>query len=277
MKCRVGVVAASLWALACTGPMGPMGPAGVQGEPGESGEPGADGAPGEKGEKGDSGGRGEPGVQGLRGEVVSYGVDVVNVVAGIAEMADALVIVQCSEDDENFRLGSGTKTAQGTVITAEHVISDMTSCDIFSEAPIKLLGTATSFTQQGDRDQAELEVDWTEEGDAIEGLVPDLGVQPEVGAFVVVVGHPGVGASIFLEHQYTTGYVTSADPGSTLDNLGWGRYWEHGYATDAVAWHGNSGGPVFDEDGVWIGILVGAFNGSERNEGPDLSLVIPLL
>ena len=114
-------------------------------------------------------------------------------------------------------------------------------------------------------------------GDAIEGLVPDLGVQPEVGAFVVVVGHPGVGASIFLEHQYTTGYVTSADPGSTLDNLGWGRYWEHGYATDAVAWHGNSGGPVFDEDGVWIGILVGAFNGSERNEGPDLSLVIPLL
>jgi S1-C subfamily serine protease len=94
---------------------------------------------------------------------------------------------------------------------------------------------------------------------------------------VIVVGHPGVGASIFLEHQYTTGFVTSADPGDTLQNLGWGSYWERGYATDAVAWHGNSGGPVFDEDGTWIGILVGAFNGSARNEGPDLTLVLPLL
>jgi S1-C subfamily serine protease len=153
----------------------------------------------------------------------------------------------------------------------------MGSCDIFSEAPIKLLGTATHFTQVGERDQAELEVTWTEDGEAIEGLVPELGVQPEVGTFVVVVGHPGVGTSIFLEHQYTTGYVTSADPSETLDNLGWGDYWERGYATDAVAWHGNSGGPVFDEDGIWIGILVGAFNGGEKNEGPDLSLVLPLL
>ena len=245
--------------------MGPMGP---QGDPGE---PGAQGEQGVQGERGDSG---EVGLQGLPGD---DGVDVVNVVGRIAEKATALVIVQCSEDGEDFRLGSGTKTAQGTVITAEHVVDDMTSCDIFSEAPITLLGTATVFTQEGARDQAELDVTWTEAGEEIVGLEPELGVQPEVGSFVVVVGHPGVGASIFLEHQYTTGYVTSADPGDTLQNLGWGRYWERGYATDAVAWHGNSGGPVFDEDGTWIGILVGAFNGSETNEGPDLSLVLPLL
>lgn len=251
--------------------MGPMGP------PGEAGADGADGAPGPRGEKGDPGDRGEMGLQGLRGEPGEYGVDVVNAVGRIAEKAAALVIVQCSQDGKSFRLGSGTKTAYGTVITAEHVIDDMESCDIFSEAPITLLGRAKSFEQQGNRDQAELTVDWTEAGASIEGLIPELGVHPEVGTFVVVVGHPGVGASIFLEHQYTTGYVTSANPGATLDNLGWGRYWEHGYATDAVAWHGNSGGPVFDEDGVWIGILVGAFNGSERNLGPDLSLVLPML
>lgn len=227
-----------------------------------------------RGEQGESG---DPGLQGLRGEPGDDGVDVLNAVGRIAEKADALVIVQCSEDGESFRLGSGTKTAYGTVITAEHVIEDMTSCDIYSEAPITLLGTTTHFIQQGERDQAELDVTWTADGEAIEGLVPELGVQPPVGSFVIVVGHPGVGASIFLEHQYTTGYVTSADPGDTLENLGWGDYWERGYATDAVAWHGNSGGPVFDEDGVWIGILVGAFNGSSRNEGPDLSLVIPLL
>lgn len=242
--------------------------------PGAQGETGAQG---EKGDKGDPGEPGEAGLRGLPGEAGADGLDVVNVVGQIAEMASALVIVQCSEDGENFRLGSGTKTTNGTVITAEHVVDDMTSCDIFSEAPIVLLGTATAFTQEGVRDQAELDVTWTAKGREVEGIEPALGVQPEVGAFVVVVGHPGVGASIFLEHQYTTGYVTSADPGDTLRNLGWGRYWERGYATDAVAWHGNSGGPVFDENGTWIGILVGAFNGSETNEGPDLSLVLPLL
>jgi S1-C subfamily serine protease len=262
---------------ACAGPVGPMGPAGPEGEPGATGETGATGEPGAKGEKGDPGDPGAMGLQGLRGQDGEDGVDVVNVVGRIAEKADSLVIVQCSADGQSFRLGSGTKTTNGTVITADHVVNDMASCDIFSEAPITLLGSATVFSQEDDRDQAELDVTWTDAGEGIPGLTPALGVQPEVGAFVVVVGHPGVGASIFLEHQYTTGFVTSADPSDTLQNLGWGQYWNRGYATDAVAWHGNSGGPVFDEDGTWIGILVGAFNGGPENEGPDLSLVLPLL
>ena len=254
-----------------------MGPEGEPGEPGAVGATGADGAQGPQGEKGDPGDQGAVGLQGLPGANGSNGVDVANAVGRIAERADALVIVQCTQDGDNYRLGSGTKTSTGTVITAEHVIADMSSCDIFSEAPITLLGSTTEFVQQGERDQAELTVTWTDDGDAIEGLTPEIGVQPELGDFVVVVGHPGVGSSIFLEHQYTTGFVTSANPAETLDDLGWGTYWERGYATDAVAWHGNSGGPVFSADGTWIGILVGAFNGGRQNEGPDLSLVLPIL
>jgi S1-C subfamily serine protease len=52
--------------------------------------------------------------------------------------------------------------------------------------------------------------------------------------------------------------------------------WASSWSTDAVAWHGNSGGPVFDAHGNWIGVLVGAFNGGPDNEGPDLSVVLPL-
>ena len=92
--------------------MGPEGPAG------ETGPAGADGADGARGEKGDPGDRGDMGLQGLRGEPGDDGVDVVNTVGRIAEKASALVIVQCTEDRNSFRLGSGTKTAYGTVITA---------------------------------------------------------------------------------------------------------------------------------------------------------------
>ena len=126
-----------------------------------------------------------PGITGMAGcwhatgTPITWGDDVMSVLMGtlpeddlVAHMqtADALVIIQCTEDGDNYRLGSGTKTAAGTVITAEHVIADMTSCDIFSEAPIKLLGTTSEFAQQGERDQAELTVTWTDDGNA--GTVP---------------------------------------------------------------------------------------------------------
>ena len=52
-------------------------------------------------------------------------------------------------------------------------------------------------------------------------------------------------------------------------------YWQSSWSTDAVAWHGNSGGPVFNA-GEWVGILVGGFNGGPDNAGPDLSIVLPL-
>lgn len=273
MKRRVVVLG---WILAACGEPGPMGPPGPPGERGEQGEPGPAGEPGAPGEPGPAGPPGVPGERGLPGADGEDGIDVANVVGGVAEDAEALVIVQCTEDGSSFQLGSGTKTSSGTVLTAEHVVHDARVCDIFSEEPIELLGTSRSFEQRGARDQVELEVAWTDEGEAITGLTPVHGVRPEVGAFVVVVGHPGVGASIFLEHVYSTGFVTAADPAETLERLGYGEYWADGYATDAVAWHGNSGGPVFDEHGAWIGMLVGSFNGDRHNLGPDLSLVIPL-
>jgi len=253
-----------------------MGPTGPRGEKGGQGEPGLQGEAGPTGEPGPVGLQGEQGLRGLAGDDGQDAIDVANIVGDVAEDADALVIVQCTNDGDSYQLGSGAKTREGTVLTAHHVAGDMDSCDIFSEQPITLLGSMTSVSQRGSRDQVELGVEWTEAGEEVAGLVPRFNVRPAVGEFIVVVGHPGVGANIFLEHSYTTGYVTAADPEETLRQLGYGEYWAQGYATDAVAWHGNSGGPVFDEDGVWVGMLVGSFNGDRHNLGPDLSLVIPL-
>jgi S1-C subfamily serine protease len=222
---------------------------------------------------------GTPGALGERGPDGAAALDVVNVVAGIAANSEALVIVTCT-NGEIAGTGSGTKTANGTVITAQHVTDGATSCEILSAAPVTLLGSATVFSQQGVRDQVELAVVWTPEGDAITGLSPRLDVQPSIGDFVVVVGHPGIYDGLSLEPQYTTGFVTANDLSETLASVpalvSTGPYWERGWSTDAVAWHGNSGGPVFNEAGEWIGLLVGAFNGGLDNLGPDLSVVIPL-
>jgi hypothetical protein len=39
---------------------------------------------------------------------------------------------------------------------------------------------------------------------------------------------------------------------------------------------GQRWGPAFNQQGEWIGVLVGAFNGAARNERPDRSIVTPL-
>jgi S1-C subfamily serine protease len=266
-------------ASGCEGPPGPMGPQGIQGEQGQDGAVGLQGPKGDTGEPGTplGDGSGGQGTLTLDGNAGGYGVDVANLVGEIAEHADAFVIVQCTTDGETFSFGSGTKTDSGTVITADHVVDDHTTCDVFSESPVQHLGSVEDYAQQGSRDQMELVVDWNEAGEAIAGVEPLIGVRPALGEFIVVVGHPGVGSNLSLEHQYTTGFVTSADAAATLANLARETYWSEGYTTDAVAWHGNSGGPVFNDAGEWIGLLVGSFNGSADNTGPDLTVAIPLL
>jgi S1-C subfamily serine protease len=257
-----------------------MGPPGLQGQPGQDGAVGLQGPQGEPGAAGENvtDPAGSPeGTLTLDGSAGRYGIDVANLVGKIAVHSAAFVIVQCTTDGETFSFGTGTKTDSGSVMTADHVVDDNTTCDVFSESPVQHLGSVEDFAQQGSRDQMELIVDWNDEGEAIEGVEPVIDQRPVLGEFVVVVGHPGVGSNLSLEHQYTTGFVTSADAAATLANLARATYWSEGYTTDAVAWHGNSGGPVFNEEGEWIGLLVGSFNGSADNTGPDLTVAIPIL
>ena len=124
-------------------------------------------------------------------------------------------------------------------------------------------------------------MNWNADGTAIAGITPQLGLIPNVGDLVTVVGNPGAYDGLTLEHQYTTGSVTSTSLAGTLAEVpafsAQPTLWSQAWATDAVSWHGDSGGPVFDANGDWIGILVGGFNGATDNEGPNLSIVLPLL
>jgi S1-C subfamily serine protease len=244
-----------------------------------NGANGRDGVPGERGTQGERGAEGADGAPGARGPAGTSAVSTSEIVEGIAAKASAIVIVECT-DGVSFGDGSGTKTDTGTVITALHVVEDMTACRVYSESPVALLGNMTDHTQRAGRDEVELTVDWTADAANIAGLAPHLGVVPSIGELVTVVGHPGLYDGLALEHQYTTGFVTATHLQGTFATVpalaDWAAVWSQAWSTDAVAWHGNSGGPVFDADGNWIGILVGAFNGGADNAGPDLSVVLPL-
>jgi len=82
----------------------------------------------------------------------------------------------------------------------------------------------------------------------IDGSVPylDLGAMPGLLDEVYIVGSP---ENIYFENNITKGVIT---------NLGvsW-NIWTDALVADAVAWWGNSGGPLFNTDGQVIGILVG--------------------
>ncbi|MEO8180640.1 MAG: trypsin-like peptidase domain-containing protein [Deltaproteobacteria bacterium] len=241
-----------------------------------NGANGSDGAPGSQGLTGEAG---EPGARGPTGATGSGVVSTSEIVAGVVAKAAAIVIVECT-DGKGYGTGSGTKTSVGTVLTAQHVVDELPDCSIYSESPLVLLGTATAYSQRAGRDQVELTVDWTAAGASIEGVPRQLSRVPSIGDFITVVGHPAVYDGLALEHQYTTGLVTATNLRATFETVpelaGMAASWARGWSTDAVVWHGNSGGPVFDANGDWIGILVGGFNADRHNDGPDLSVVLPL-
>lgn len=238
---------------------------------------------------GNNGVNGTNGLNGADGQSGKDALNIANIVSEIHTHDDAFVIIEskfcqvvdCLTGTVQFATGSGTKTADGNVITAFHVVNDDTllyaGSQIYS-ADMIFLGSSSSNTQNSSRDQATMNVAWNATGNAITGLTPRLNVSVDTGDLVVVVGHPGVYDTLSFEAQYTSGFVTADDASLTLSTptFNAATFWSGGYVVDAVAWHGNSGGPVFNELGEWIGMLVGAYNGGDTNQGPDLSVVIPI-
>jgi hypothetical protein len=245
----------------------------------ETYEPICDGVDGPMGAPGEIGATGATGARGPIGAAGQDAQNVADVLALIRPKNSSVLLVECT-DGTTFSQASGTKTTAGTVITAEHVVRGVTSCDLFSAAPVTLVGSMLSSAQRGERDEVEMQVEWTSQGAVLRGLEPKLQTHPQVGDLVTVVGYPGLYDGVVFEHQFTTGFVTAASLATTLASVptleGKDVAWESAWSTDAVSWHGNSGGPVFDADSNWIGLLVGTFNGGPDQEGPDISVVLPL-
>ncbi|MEY4544626.1 MAG: Trypsin-like peptidase domain [Pseudomonadota bacterium] len=250
------------------------------------------GAPGEMGL---SGRDGPPGVRGAPGVVGPSGVDAEDfqsMTEALEPFAESLVGVGCCQTaappglDNPCFSGSGIKTSATRIATARHLVDQTPFCTIFSGTDSALLGTSTAvFPSVTGADAAQIQIDFELDGPVVPSIVA---YKPVLGEPVIVVGQPAtaLGQSVpdagqsvtqqpVFENQYTFGHVTATSLAATLTAVRGAAIWPNAFSVDAVTWHGNSGGAVFNADGVCIGLLVGGLNGREVNAGPDTSIVLP--
>lgn len=235
-----------------------MGPSGLNGRDGEQGEIGPEGKQGLEG---------QPGKDGQQPE------EFIDIVDKILPFRSSIFLVLCCDSVSGLcSQGSGVKGQEGYVYTATHVVAGADTCEIYSQNPVVLQEVSSLFytTSPAPTDFAAIAV-------SVPGPVVEVvrNYFPVIGEPVVVVGTPAWGDLPLLEGQFTFGYVTASEINTTLSQMAIGN-WPNAWTTDAVAWHGNSGGPVFNHEGRLIGILVGGTNGAGLNNGPDLSIVLPI-
>lgn len=247
-------------ATVCDGADGTPGAVGAVGAPGTSGEDGADGLPGAQGQPGAAGPAGASGLQGDAGPPAS--AEVAELAACVSALRSNMVVIQCATDTVDvFDFGSGTITPQGTIITAEHVVTDAVAfpCDVFDVDVdhVTFLGTVTSETPDGLLDVATLAVDW--EGVPPAG-VPPIVNPPNLGDMTMATGHPNVLSAL----QIAPGFVTATNVSE------FGDVWDDAFLADYSSNGGGSGGAVFNADCEWIGVHVGGFT-----DGLELSIAMP--
>ena len=165
-------------------------------------------------------------------------------IAELAQPSVVGVIKYVGEDPlEGYTIGSGTIfTADGYIITNEHVISDPYSITVLlndgSEYEAKVVAA------DDDADIAILKID-------AQGLTPaEFGdsTQLRVGEISVAIGCP---ASVDLQGTTTSGIISALDRVITVDATGKTMRL---LQTDAAINPGNSGGPLLNKYGQVIGI-----------------------
>jgi|688.fasta_scaffold365250_1 hypothetical protein len=232
---------------------GVPGPQGIQGLPGPQG---IQGLMGPKGDKGVTGDRGPQGIQGLtgatgpKGDTGATGKDGVGFSASaiirslITKVEPAIYKINCGTSvgtgfgiDITINSNATAKGYVGSVITNYHVVKNC-------------LGSNVSVTQNG-RNLGGYTWSWDLENDL--ALIHTLGkvetlspaqTKPSRGDFVVAFGNP-----YGLEGSVSSGIVSNLD--------------EDTIVTDAAIDPGNSGGPLVNEQGEFIGVNSWGWDGSQ--------------
>lgn len=176
-----------------------------------------------------------------------------------AVVAPSMVVV--IGDDET--VGSGTVVnADGTVLTALHVVADAASIElVFADGTRSPASIASSDPAT---DSAVLTPSTLPEI-----VVPAvLGGGIDVGSTVVAVGHPfGLVNSLSEGVVSGLGRSATADDGQVLSDL---------IQFDAAVNPGNSGGPLLDDRGVVVGIVTALANPSDDAAFIGIGFAVPI-
>jgi putative serine protease PepD len=157
-------------------------------------------------------------------------------------MRQSVVEVQTTEG-----LGSGVVLADGTVLTANHVIKGQKLINVlFFNIPFAVPASVLKF--DADKDLAILSV-----------KIPQVIVEASIDCNPVAYGQPltMIGFPLGMPWVMTQGYVA-------------GNYADDMHLLDMRTNHGNSGGPVFNDQGKVVGIAlaeVGQVPDKERGIG----------
>ena len=249
--------------MGATGTMGPWvlwatpgvpGSMGAMGAPGQAGGPGPTGARGAAGPAGPTGATGTAAAQGLVNQVVGHRSSILKIVC---------------ETAAGVSHGTGTKTPDGFVITAQHVMEGCTAVQFFSEG-VDVGGAANVFQPVAGRDLVVLgDIEWNAKGTALAGVPFFEGYRPKIGDTTLLASYPG---AILSDVQFSLGQVTDDDVLSSIETAR-KAYWSGAFMTDSDGTHGLSGGPMFDQAGRWVAIVVAQF---ENPDPVDLRIMIPI-
>ena len=250
------------------GPGGPNGPGGPRG-PGSMGGPGSPSGPGSPGGPGGPGGAGGQGGQQNSRPMFAYrvfgpsgrSIGGAQGEQGIQSMFDEpdQVIVSIAN-------GTGFVIAPGYVLTNHHVIEGATDITILDPNNRDKQLLATLVAESENPDLALLRVEGLETEP-----IPLAETMPKRGTEIKVLGYPG-GSALGLELKSTKGEITSAsDP-----KLEGGAF-----LFDAIVNPGNSGGPIINQSGRVVGVVVAIVRtsmiGSAYSVGIPMERVWPFL
>jgi putative serine protease PepD len=182
-----------------------------------------------------------PGSTGTRRDVASTGLTATQVYERDAAGVVAIKVVTADGEDE----GTGiVLNDEGLILTNDHVVKGATSITIDASGSSKTTRSAELVGEEANEDLALIKVDPSGLGLKPLTLVSPSSVQ--VGDSVYAIGNP-----YGLEETLTKGIVSalgreiSAPDGAKITGA---------IQTDAALNPGNSGGPLFDEEGDVIGV-----------------------